>query len=91
MHGQEGYFDINIDTDKFTLVIKKRKEMPGFYPHSSGRRRFITDIEGIKQVNTKTEVPNDFYGNAVTGEERLPGPFTQIIENQEISIDPRKL
>jgi hypothetical protein len=91
MQGQEGLFDIHVDTDKFTMEFRKLKEQPRFYPHSAGKRRFILNMEEMKQVRAIPEVPNDFYGKEVADKLRIPGPFTQIIENQVISIDPRKL
>lgn len=91
LNGQEGQFEINIDTEKFTMEISKRKELPRFSPRKSEKDRYIRNTEDICKVKAKTIVANDFYGNTITDELRLPGPFSFLTENQVISIDPRKL
>lgn len=90
-NGQEGYLDINIDTETFTMKINKIKELPRFYPQEPEKDRYILSTEDISKVETKTMAVNDFYGNITAGELRLPGPFSVLAENQVISIDPRKL
>ncbi|MDF2941894.1 MAG: hypothetical protein K0S01_752 [Herbinix sp.] len=89
--GQEAKFDINIDTENFTMVIQRMDDLPTLYPRYSDKHRFIRKTEDIRKVAIKPIVPNDFYGNVVEEELRLPGPFTRLVENQIISIDPRRL
>jgi hypothetical protein len=91
MQGQEGYFDINIDTDNLTMVIQKMKEPPKSFPLSAKKRKYVLNTEDIKPVDTKSVVPSDFYGNEITSAQRIPGPFTTLTENLVLSIDPRVL
>ncbi len=91
MQGQEGFFDITVDTDNFTMKFDKSEEVPMSFPHSSNNSRYTVNLEEIRPVNTSSKVANDFYGNAVEDELRIPGPFVRLVENQVISIDPRKL
>lgn len=91
MNGQEGRFEINIDTEKFTMEISKKNETPRIFPGKSVKDRYIRNTEDIGKVNVKSIAANDFYGNTITAEQRLPGPFSILGENQVISIDPRKL
>lgn len=90
MQGQEGYFDVHMDTENFTMEIRILKELPVFPPGFCGKRDYIFDTEAILKVDVKSIVPNDFYGAVVNDEYRIPGPFMKLVENQVISIDPRK-
>lgn len=90
MEGQEGLFDINIDTENFTMEIKKSHETREFSFLHMQANRYIRKVEDISKVPVKSEVTNDFFGNDVTEERRLPGPFLTLLEDQIISIDPRK-
>lgn len=89
LQGQEGYFDIDIDTEKFTMRIRKAEESPVFFPLSSRKPEYIITTNEINQVEVKTMVGSDFYGKPVTDKQRIPGPFLRLQENQEFSIDPR--
>jgi hypothetical protein len=89
--GQEAYFDIDIDTEHFTMEIRKRNELPFEFPHSVGKRRYVLATNDLHKVKTKATVQSDFYGNLVTEELRLPGPFITLEEKRIFSIDPRKL
>jgi hypothetical protein len=89
--GQEAYFDINIDTVNFTMVIQRMKELPMSFSRSSEKHKYIQNLEDVRQVEMKNIAPSDFYGNKITEEFRVPGPFIKLVENQVISIDPRKL
>lgn len=91
MQGQEGYFDIDIDTENFTMVFKKSMEIPLSSPHSLKKSRYTVNLEDIRPVEAKSMVPNDFFGNPVENGLRVPGPFVKLVEDQVISIDPRKL
>jgi len=91
MQGQEANFDVNIDTENFTMEIHKTEDLPEIYSRYSDKCGFIRKTEDIQKVNVKPIVQNDFYGNVVLEDARLPGPFTNLLENQIISIDPRRL
>ncbi len=90
IHGQEGYLDISIDTENFTMKIQKLKEYPLDFPNQGKTRKIIKNTEDIKKVKTKSIVSNDFFGNEVTDDFRLPGPFINLEETNVLSIDPRK-
>ncbi|QHQ59395.1 right-handed parallel beta-helix repeat-containing protein [Anaerocolumna sedimenticola] len=91
MEGQEGYFDIKIDTENFTMEIGKTKELPMFSPRPVDKDRYILNTEDISKVKAKSMAANDFYGNTDASDLRIPGPFLLLTEDQVISIDPRKL
>lgn len=89
LQGQKGHFDIDVDTESFTIEIKRAAEPPMSFPRSTRKHEYILDGKEIGMVDTKTVAPNDFYGHIV-GSQRLPGPFSEWLENQAFSIDPRK-
>lgn len=89
LHGQKGHFDIDVDSERFTIQIKRAAELPMSFPHSTRKHEYILDGKDIGMVDTKTVAPNDFFGY-IAGSQRLPGPFSEWIENQAFSIDPRK-
>jgi len=91
MQGQEGMLDISVDTDKFTMTIRKQDRMPMFFARFRNEQNQIKSVEEIKKVKAIPTVSTDFYGNPVNGEERLPGPFAELSEDVVINIDPRKL
>ncbi|NLC18387.1 MAG: right-handed parallel beta-helix repeat-containing protein [Clostridiales bacterium] len=91
MTGQEGTLDISVDTDNFTMTIRKSQGMPMFFRRPIAGQNLITSTEEIKKVKAISSVPTDFYGNPVEDEMRLPGPFTELKEELVINIDPRKL
>jgi hypothetical protein len=89
MQGQEGLLDISVDTGNYTMIIRKTDGQP--LPFMRSNSGHIMNIEEVQKVKVIPTVPSDFYGNAVSGEARIPGPFTELHENQVINIDPRKL
>ena len=87
--GQEGRFDISVDTEHFTMEIKKSPINSWFSPLHPEGNRFIRSTEDISKVSVKSMVTSDFFGMKTLEERRLPGPFFTLPENQVISIDPR--
>ena len=87
--GQEGRFDISVDTEHFTMEIKKSPINSSFSPLHPEGNRFIRSTEDISKVSVKSMVTSDFFGMKTLEERRLPGPFFTLPENQVISIDPR--
>jgi hypothetical protein len=90
MQGQEGLFEIDIDSENFTMVIKKMSDLSRLFSPMSKKDRYILEIKDIQKVKVNSNLSNDFYGNSVKEEFRIPGPFSDLEENQVISIDPRK-
>lgn len=89
IQGQEGFLDIAVDTDNFTIRISEKEEIPQFMPFTSDKRSYITSLDEIKARECAIAT-NDFFGKVAGGFLRLPGPFLHIPHNQVISIDPRK-
>lgn len=90
MQGQEGQFNIDIDTKNFTMVMKRRNDWEHFTSPMSKKDRYILEIKDIKKVKMISNSANDFYGNTLKDDFRIPGPFIDIEENRVFSIDTRK-
>lgn len=84
----DGKLDISIDTDNFFMTIKKAKPEHQ-HPFFKERPEFVKKIEDIPEVPSYELVSNDFFGNQVDSNKRLPGPFTQLTDSLIINIDPR--
>ena len=87
--GQEGCFDIRVDTDNFTLEFIKAEKMPGPVHHGTGRHHYVSDPGKAAWVRASVETAEDFYGS-VLEERRLPGPFAVLEAGRRYDIDPRK-
>ena len=86
--GQEGYLDIRINTEDFTMEIRRKEMAPSSFP-SRKTGKNIRSVGEIRAVETCILVPTDFFGNVVEEKFRIPGPLVSLSENQVISIDPR--
>lgn len=91
LQGQEGLFDIRIDTENFTMEVRKLEKAPMSFHRERKKNRYTRNLNELRQVKTRSMVPTDFYGNSIVEELRFPGPFVTLEENKVISIDPRKL
>lgn len=91
MKGQEAWFDIEIDTENFTLQFKPAKDGPRFFANQAEKRNFIYDISEVKEVTSSDLLSTDFYGESVDSNMRVPGPFIKLDPNKIYNIDPRKL
>ncbi len=91
LQGQEGLFDISIDTENFTMEVRKLEKAPVPFHRERKENRYILNLNELRQVKARSMVPTDFYGNPMEEELRLPGPFVNLEENKVVSIDPRKL
>jgi len=87
--GQQGRFEIKVDTDAYTLVMNKAEEMQRFRHLSGGMDIYVQNPEDVAAVGCKDGVTSDFYGNAF-GRFCLPGPFAKLEDGKVYSIDPRK-
>ena len=86
--GAEGWFDIEVDTEKLTLQFAGSKDTPpGFGPVAPGR--YVTDLSELKEVATDSRIRFDLTGNARHKDTTVPGPFATIETGKEYSIDPR--
>ena len=87
-NGSEGWFDIEIDTDKLTLTVKKNTtKPPSFGPIAPGRYAYEPD--DIKKVAPYPGVQIDITGNERQGDAVIPGPFAELEIGKQYSIDPR--
>jgi len=87
--GCVGDFDVEVDTDKFTLTI-----LPPSPDASPFRRRETTPRTPFAELPTLPEdpvTPNDFTGAPTDGAERIAGPIASLRLGETVSIDPRKL
>lgn len=90
LNGQEGDFDIDIDTQALTIKIKSRENLNQQSPYHKQNFDAAVTINQIKKVDVREEISTDFSGTFVTERSRIPGPFLHWQEGLELSIDPRK-
>jgi len=90
MDGQEGWFQIDVDTENYTLEFKKEADLPHGPSFAISKHKYIMSPEDIKKIDIDPSVNTDFYGCDVEGEKRLPGPFVSVKYGKKYSIDPRK-
>lgn len=91
LSGQEGWFDIDIDTDRFLLEFKISEDKPMFFTNQENRRNFVFDPTEINEVRCDSLVSSDFYNNSISTDKRIPGPFLEMNTSRIYNIDPRKL
>ncbi len=90
MDGQEAWFDVHVDTDKYELSMKISDRKPFAFPGQLEKRNMLFDCEKTKEVLSDALVPNDFYGVRKENN-NLPGPFAELKNEYVYSIDPRKM
>ncbi len=89
MNGYEGWFEFGIDTDKYTLEVKKTEiTPPGFGPVPEGK--YIYSVDEMKKVKADERISEDLTGDERIGDSVLPGPINELKFNEVYSIDPRK-
>jgi hypothetical protein len=91
LEGQEGRLEVDIDTENYTLEIRKAKEQKGFPGRHAGKASYLENLSDIHKVKARFITGSDFFGNTEEEDTCLPGPFGKLLENQVISIDPRRL
>ncbi len=91
LEGQEGRLEVAIDTEKYTLEIRKAKEQKGFPGRHAGKGSYLENLSDICKVKARFITGSDFFGNTEEEDTCLPGPFGKLTENRVISIDPRRL
>jgi hypothetical protein len=89
--GQEGWFDIDVDTENFTLTFGLAEDAPFFFANQQEKHNFVFNPSELQEVRSDSLAATDFYGNGVNADMRIPGPFTEIIPGKIYPIDPRKL
>jgi len=91
MTGQEGWFDIDVDTENYTLEFKMGEDAPVFFANQAQNHNFVYDPSRVKEVSRDSLTSSDFYGNNVNADMRVPGPFMELKAGKTYNIDPRKL
>lgn len=87
--GQEGWFEIDLDTENYILQFREAKDSPFFFAKQAERRNFIFDPSMVKEVRRDPLAFTDLFGNCVNADMRVPGPFMELEAEKIYSIDPR--
>lgn len=87
--GQEGWFDIQVDTKSLTLEVSNSEKLPKTNRLRPDQELYVTDPERLAPVHASFETSEDFFGT-VAGNLRLPGPFAKLEAGHVYSIDPRR-
>ena len=89
LEGQEGWFDIEVDTENYTLTVTNAKEMPFRYPRGTGKLPEIEDPGQVEPVQNYVGMPDSFM-NHWTAQRSVPGPFGVLANGMTRNIDPRR-
>lgn len=87
--GQQGWFDIQVDTGEYTLSFGKASEKYGFRIFAGEEEGYLEEPSRVGAVGCRDGVDTDFYG-VKARRFRIPGPFMGMEEGRIYSIDPRK-
>jgi hypothetical protein len=88
--GAVANFDIDIDTDNYTMTVKAANpDAMRFMIFRMGNR--ISDPGELPKVKADSKVCIDFEGNDVGDTDRVAGPFPGICDGFTINIDPRHI
>ena len=90
LHGQEAWFDVDVDTEKLTFTCKKAAKKPFAFPGELEKRNFVFEPEKTRSVDASALIQADFYGIEIENGRCLPGPFAELDPNRIYDIDPRK-
>ena len=88
-NGAIGDFDIEIDTDRFVMTVKPSSGDPFPFRRMDSSKR--CKVDELPKLFADEKTPTDFFGNDVSGVERIAGPIADLPLGVEINIDPRKL
>ena len=89
--GREGWFDIEIDTDAYTLkFVRAKDDIPGF-ANEIARRDFAYSVEELKGVPVGLLEETSGIDRELLwkGENSVAGPISDPKENVLYRIDPR--
>jgi len=88
--GCEGWFDIEVDTQKLTLTTKRCDMLPpSFGPVPEGR--YLYSPEEMEAVKADERIDLDLTGHERRKGTAVAGPFTEWKMGEKYSIDPRKI
>lgn len=86
--GQEGWFDIELDTERYTLELKETEKPLDFWKQLE-KHEFVYDPNKVREVSRAAMVTTDFYGKTDNAEACIPGPFLELECGKVYTIDPR--
>ena len=89
--GCEGWFDIEVDTEKLTLSLKPLNTIPPSFGPPDPNRKFIYDPAILDEVEKDVRITLDIVGEERPGERTIPGPFKELEFSKVYSIDPRNI
>jgi len=89
LEGQEGLFEIEVDTDAFTLEFKQTGGEDDFFLNML-KKKYARIRDDIGEVEADDLNSTDFYGEDVPGGKRVPGPISKLEFGRKYNIDPRK-
>ncbi len=89
LKGQEGWFEIQVDTDNYTLEFLEAETIPVSFGNQMEKHCFLYDPSGVEKNIKDRLVGGDFYGYE-TETERVPGPFRELVTGKKYGIDPRR-
>ena len=87
--GCEGWFDIEVDTEKLTLELKPVNTTPPSFGPMDPSRKFVYDPAEISKVDKDERITLDIVGEERTGNKIKPGPLKELEFSKVYSIDPR--
>ena len=89
--GCEGWFDIEVDTEKLTLELKPVNTTPPSFGPMDPSRKFVYDPAEISKVDKDERITLDIVGEERTGNKIIPGPLKELEFSKVYSIDPRNI
>ena len=75
-NGQNAWFDMELNGETGSVRFLPAKDAPVAFGHQLSRLNMIMDPERVQRVPAAEGVPCDIKGAPRTGENTLPGPFT---------------
>ena len=88
--GQEGIFQVDLDTEQYTLVFRSVDQYPWDTMRGRERHHYVMRAEDIKAVKKDLLVSSDFFGTLLRNDKCMPGPFEELVSDRVYHIDPRK-
>jgi len=87
--GQQGLFDIKVDTENYTLQVTEAAVKPMAWSVFGAGAAYVESAAQIGTVTCRDGVSEDFFGKK-SMRFCLPGPFAELKDGEIIKIDPRK-
>ena len=88
--GQDGWFDISVDTEKYEVSFSLLDKHPRCFGDIEKYRQYVYNPVEVKKVKKDALIQTDFFGKEVESEVCIPGPFQSMGTEITYMIDPRK-